>query len=475
MPVKKQPTKKPVAAQLRQQAETWLHDNPAEHAPGSEHVARQLLHELEVHQIELELQNAELRQAREEMEEMLERYTELYDFAPVGYFTLSRSGVISVSNLAGATLLGLERSRLMGRNFGDFIAPEDRTAFSSFLDRVGSGEGKMELETGLLPQGEGGAKLFVRLEGSASSAGQLFRVAVVDITKRKQVEDELGRYREHLEWLVAERTLSLEAEITERRRAELEVKELNSSLEQRVVERTCELEATIRDLQTFSYSVSHDLRTPLRSINSFATVLLEDYSQSLNDEGKRLLNSIVKRTVNMGILIDDLLSFAKNSRQKLAIQEIDLAGLARELVEKLSGEGAGGVEFRIAQLPKAIGDRSMIAQVLENLLSNAVKFSGKVENPVVELGFYQEEGEQIYFVKDNGVGFDMKYVNAIFGVFQRLHNSEDFEGTGVGLAIVEQIITKHGGKVWAQSAPGEGATFYFSLPRQGPNGAAKAA
>jgi PAS domain S-box-containing protein len=476
MPVKKQPTKEPAAAQLRQQAETWLQDNPAEHAPGAEHVARQLLHELEVHQIELELQNAELRRAREEMEEVLERYTELYDFAPVGYFTLSRTGVISVSNLAGASLLGLERSRLMGRNFGDFLAPEDRAAFASFLDRVGSGGDKMELETGLLPQGEGSPKLFVRLEGSASSAGQLFRVAVLDITKRKQVEDELGRYREHLEWLVAERTLSLEAEITERRRAELEVKELNASLEQRVVERTGELEATIRDLQTFSYSVSHDLRTPLRSINSFAAVLLEDYSQSLNDEGKRLLNSIVKRTVNMGILIDDLLSFAKNSRQKLAIQEIDMAGLARGLVEKLSSEGAGScVEFRVGQLPQASGDSSMIAQVLENLVSNAVKFSGKVEKPVVQLGFYQGEGEQVYFVKDNGIGFDMKYVNAIFGVFQRLHNSEDFEGTGVGLAIVEQIITKHGGKVWAESAPGEGATFYFSLPMPSPNGSSKGA
>ena len=146
-------------------------------------------------------------------------------------------------------------------------------------------------------------------------------------------------------------------------------------------------------------------------------------------------------------------------------QSIDMTGLAHEMVEKLSVNGAtAAVAFRVAELPPARGDRSMIAQVLENLLANAIKFSRKTEQPIVELGSFAGEGENVYFVKDNGIGFDMKYVDAIFGVFQRLHSSEDFEGTGVGLAIVEQIITKHGGRVWAEGRPGEGATFYFVLP-----------
>jgi light-regulated signal transduction histidine kinase (bacteriophytochrome) len=288
-------------------------------------------------------------------------------------------------------------------------------------------------------------------------------MAVVDINKRKLAEEELDRYREQLEFLVAERTRSLEAEIAERKRAELEVKELNAGLERRVLERTGELQSTIRDLQTFSYSVSHDLRAPLRSINSLATMLVEDFGDLLGGEGRRLLDTILKRTVDMDKLINDLLSFSKNSRQQLALQPIDLTGLVREVVEKLSGEGGVAVEFSVAQMPPALGDRAMVFQVLENLLSNAVKFSRRAARPQVEVGFQVQDGESVYFVRDNGVGFDMKFAGTIFGVFQRLHNAEEFEGTGVGLAIVEQIITKHGGRVWAEGRPGAGATFFFTL------------
>ena len=464
------------AAQLRRRAEKELrqaqeepHPRSEQQAqleppPRSEHQAQRLLHELEVHQIELELQNAELRQSREELEGALEQYTELYDFAPVGYFTLNPEGVIRASNLAGATLLGVERSRLLGRSFLPFVVPEDRASFTAFLGKVIAGMGKEELELGLAPQQEGSAQLFVKVEAVTDSTGKKCRVALVDITRRKKVEEELERYREHLEWLVGERTRSLEAEISERRHAELVVKELNTNLEQRVAERTDELQSTIRDLQTFSYSISHDLRTPLRSINSFASVLLEEFSAGLSDEGKRLVTSIVQRTVNMGTLIDDLLTFSRISVQQLAVKPIDMTGLVHELVEKLQSDGISA-QFQIAELPRARGDRSMIAQVLENLLANAVKFSRKAQHPLVEVGHLAGEKENVYFVKDNGVGFDMKYVDAIFGVFQRLHSSDEFEGTGVGLAIVEQIVTKHGGRVWAESRSGEGASFYFSLPK----------
>jgi signal transduction histidine kinase len=449
---------------LRRLAEQMLPQGEPGRVPQGDAEARRVLHELEVHQIELEMQNAELRQSREETEQALERYTDLYDFAPLGYFTLNPELTVRASNLAGASLLGVERSRLLGRSFLSFVASSERGAFSEFLDRVFAGTGKQELELELAPLLEGSPRLFARVVAVPDAAGGTCRMAVVDITKRKLAEEELDRYREQLEFLVAERTRSLETEIVERKRAELAVKELNAGLERRVLERTDELQSTIRDLQTFSYSVSHDLRAPLRSINSFASLLLEDFGELLGGEGRRLLDTIVLRTVNMGRLIDDLLSFSKNSRQQLALQPIDLTGLVRELVEKLSGEGgAGAVEFSVAQLPPALGARAMIAQALENLLSNAVKFSRMVARPRVEVGCLEQEGENVYFVTDNGVGFDMKFASTIFGVFQRLHNDEEFEGTGVGLAIVEQIIARHGGRVWAEGRPGAGATFFFTL------------
>ena len=366
-------------AQLRQRAEARAGQSKTESPPLADHEAKRLVHELEVHQIELEMQNFELRQAEERQGELLEQYTELYDFAPVGYFTLDPEGVIRASNLAGSTLLGLDRSRLIGRSFLPFVAPQYRPAFTSFLGKVIAGMGKVELELGLAPPKEGNPSAFVKIEAVTDSTGDKCRVAVIDITKRKRAEEELDRYREHLEWLVGERTRSLQTEIVERRRAELAVKELNANLELRVAERTGELQSTIRDLQTFSYSISHDLRTPLRSINSFASVLLEEYSEGVNEEGKRLLSTIIQRTVNMGCLIDDLLTFSKNSMQQLVVKPIDMTGLANELVERLSGgEFRNTVEFRVADLPQASGDRSMIAQVLENLLANAVKFSARV-------------------------------------------------------------------------------------------------
>jgi PAS domain S-box-containing protein len=451
------------AAELRRRAENKLQAAQTEFLPRTEHEMRRLLHELEVHRIELEIQNSELRQAREEMEGVLASYTDLYEFAPVGYFTLDHDGVVRALNLAGATLLGLERFRLLGRSFLSFVPPESGPGFGSLLGKVLGGRGKEVLELPMLREGE---PLYVQIEAVADPTGRECRIAAIDITKRRLAEEELQRYREHLEELVRERGASLEGEIAERKRAERELKELNARLEQLVAERTDKLESTIRDLQTFSYSISHDLRTPLRSINSFAALLLEEFSDGMDQEGKRLLDSIVKRTVSMGTLIDDLLKFSKNSMQQLTVAPIDMTSLTEEIVGTLFSRKLDAIpEFRIAELPQAKGDRPMIAQVLENLLSNAVKFSRKAQKPVIEVGSIADDRESVYFVKDNGIGFDMKYIGAIFGVFQRLHGSDVFEGTGVGLAIVEQVITKHGGRVWAESKPGEGATFYFSLPK----------
>jgi light-regulated signal transduction histidine kinase (bacteriophytochrome) len=252
------------------------------------------------------------------------------------------------------------------------------------------------------------------------------------------------------------------SDITERKRAEEEINKLNEELKRNIVQ----LEAANKELEAFSYSVSHDLRAPLRAIDGFSRVVLEDYTGKLDDEGKRYLNIIRGNTKKMGQLIDDLLLFSRLGRQELRASGIDMGKLAKAVSEELKlAVPERKLKFTINTLIPAQGDQAMIRQVFVNLLSNAVKFTRPKETAMIEIGGQNEGSENIYYVRDNGVGFDMQYVNKLFGVFQRLHSSEEFEGTGVGLAIVQRIIHRHGGRAWAEGKVGEGAAFYFSLPR----------
>ena len=241
--------------------------------------------------------------------------------------------------------------------------------------------------------------------------------------------------------------------------------QLNADLERRVAERTAQLEAANREIESFSYSVSHDLRTPLRAIDGFAQILKEDYSERLDDEGRRLLGVVRDRTQKMGELIDELLLFSRLGRSPLAASRIDMEALVRGVLEEIGADEAGPrPRFEVGPLPAALGDAALIRQVWMNLLSNAVKFSGKREDPRIAVSASNAAGEQVYCVRDNGAGFDMAYYDKMFGVFQRLHAPDAFPGTGVGLAIVQRIVLRHGGRVWAESRVGEGAAFYFSLP-----------
>ncbi len=226
------------------------------------------------------------------------------------------------------------------------------------------------------------------------------------------------------------------------------------------------LEAVNRELEAFSYSVSHDLRAPLRAISGFAQAVVEDYAPRLDDEGKRFLGLIQDNAHRMGQLIDDLLTFSRLGRQPLLATQVDLETLARGIFEELIAQGSGRqIELVIRAVPPALGDKAMLRQVLVNLLSNAIKFTRPRAEARLEFGYRPEVDGGAYYVKDNGVGFDMQYVGKLFGVFQRLHSTAEFEGTGVGLAIVLRIITRHGGRVWAEGRMDRGATFYFTLPK----------
>ena len=248
------------------------------------------------------------------------------------------------------------------------------------------------------------------------------------------------------------------------KQAEEKVAMMNAELEQRVIERTTQLESANRELEAFSYSVSHDLRAPLRAVDGFSQAVVEDYSALLPDEGKRYLQTIRSSAQRMGALIDDLLAFSRLSRLPLNKQQINTGGLVRDVLADLSASyGNRPIEFKTGDLLACEGDPMLLKQVWLNLIANAVKYTGKRNPAMVEIGSRLQNGRPVYFICDNGTGFDMRYAGKLFGVFQRLHRAEDYEGTGVGLAIVQRIIHRHGGRVWADAAVDRGATFSFTL------------
>jgi PAS domain S-box-containing protein len=352
------------------------------------------------------------------------------------FFDLSRDliclatfdGYFKTLNTAWERTLGFSREELMARPFLEFIHPDDVPASQAEVKRLAEGMETVNFENRFRCQ-DGTWRWFL-WNARAAMPEQLIYATGRDITARKQAQEQIAQ--------------------------------LHADLQKRATQ----LEMTNQELEAFSYSVSHDLRAPLRHIDGFVKLLTRQAGEKLDERGRRYLNIIADSARQMGMLIDDLLVFSRMSRTELRQATLSLDALVHEAIHGLQSETNGrSIHWEIASLPEVEADPAMLRQVWVNLIANAVKYS-RPRNPAeIEIGCQTDKGEFVFFVRDNGVGFDMQYAHKLFGVFQRLHRAEEFEGTGIGLANVRRIIHRHGGRTWAEGKPDGGATFFFSLPK----------
>ncbi|MGZ3579635.1 MAG: PAS domain S-box protein [Syntrophales bacterium] len=535
---------------LRKRAEKKIPVSPDKtvkmYPPGIQEV----IHELHVHQIELEMQNEALRKPQAETAESQYKYSDLYDFAPVGYFTLDKKGRIIEANVTGASLLGAEKRSLAKQPFQRFITPGHLSIFQSHLQNVYETRSKQICKLKL--KGKAGRLFDALIDTIAVIDGEgkfvHYRSTVTDITEITTAEalreseikyrglyeftqdgivmtdikgnvvecnraysDMLGYTREEIigltyqqttpaKWHDMERDIVINKilktgysdvyekeyikkdgtvfpvsirvwairdeagsitgmwgiirDITERKQIEAVLRKHLS-----------ELEYANKELESFSYSVSHDLRAPLRAIDGYARMILKKQGDKFDADTLDKFNTIRSSAHQMGQLIDDLLRLSRLGRTQMSVMLLDMDMLMRDAWKKVrASDPESNIKFTENSMPPGYGDGALIKQVLINLLSNAVKFTKNRDAAHIEAGGYSDGNEVVYYVRDNGVGFDMAYYDKLFGVFQRLHTADQFEGTGVGLAIVQRIIHRHGGKAWAEGTVDEGATFYFSLP-----------
>jgi PAS domain S-box-containing protein len=422
---------------LRQRAEELLGKHIRDlRAPARQEI-QQLVHELEVHRVELEMQNRDLREAQQELEAARDRYADLYDFAPLGYVTLDGRGLIREINLTAARMLGRERKFLIGQPFASYMAWGHRQTFRSHLRTCVGGQGELTCEASLAPKD--GPSVPVQLRSmsveDAERGERLCRTAIIDITERKRAEDKLARHREELEQLGEARTRDL--------------KEAN------------------KELESFAYTASHDLKAPLITITGFLGMLARHAQEDDREQMKSDMGRIHKAIEKMNRLLDDLLELSRVGHVAGRLEEVSLTDLAEEAAELLAGPILQrGVRVDISpDLPRVCGERPRLLELLMNLLGNAVKFMGDQAEPRVEIGARRDADGTVYYVRDNGMGVDPRYRDRIFGLFYRLDRST--KGTGIGLALAKRIVELHGGRIWVESGGcHKGSTFCFTLPRQ---------
>lgn len=417
----RRPASNPSPSGLRQEAEARLEAQPSDPqaAPTDD---QRLQHELAVFRLELEMQNEELRQSRAETQAALDRYTALYDLAPLGYFTFDRIGTIRQLNLAAAALLGGERAYLLERSFLGFVEAKDRPAFSAFVTRLFSRHQRESCELALSPpaDSEAGMPCLIRIEAVPNEAGETMSAIAVDVTQTKRLIESLER----------------------------------SNLE----------------LQRFAYVAAHDLRTPLRSIMSFAQLLHQKYHTRFDTEADEWLDRLLKAACRMSDLTRDLLDYARVDSRGHRFAPTDMRQLVGEVISTLSEPiRETGAHVTSSDLPVVMADRTQLAQTLQNLLDNALKYRGH-DRPDIHVSATRGHGEWVFAVRDNGIGIAPKHRARIFDLFQRLHTLQKYPGTGIGLAICRRVIERHGGKIWVESEPGKGSVFYFTLPDRAPSG-----
>jgi PAS domain S-box-containing protein len=372
--------------------------------------------------------------ARKLAEKMLRQLAAIVESSDDAIIGKGLDGNIQSWNAGAMKMFGYSAGEMVGHPIMPLIPAELLEEEHSILEKIKRGESVPHLETVRLRKDGSKVEVSITVSPIKDSAGKVAGASKVA------------------------------RDITERKLAEEKINQLNADLEGRVIERTAQLETANQELEAFSYSVSHDLRAPLRAVDGFSKIVLEDYGPQLPEGCRQNLQTIRSSAQKMGKLIDDLLMFSRLSRLPLSKQTVDTGKLVRGVLEELNSQREGRrIEFRIADLPPCQADPALLKQVWVNLLSNALKFTGKCEAALVEIGCAMEKGRNAYFVRDNGAGFDIKYAHKLFGVFQRLHRAEDYEGTGVGLAIVQRVIHRHGGRIWAESEVNSGATFHFTL------------
>ncbi|MGE5400930.1 MAG: sensor histidine kinase [Ignavibacteriales bacterium] len=417
--MKKNNLNTPKKKSMRKKAEEKLGTMPDKIAPpSSEAGILKLLHELQVHQVELEMMNEELRLARDKAEINAEKFLELYDFAPSGYLTLQSDGIIRELNFSSAKILGMERSILIGRNFKVFISAESKSIFDDFFENVLKSNTKLSCE--LMLDIEDNAPMFVYIEGKNSENGQSCSLTMIDITHRRIAEE------------ILKQTLGA-------------------------------LEKSNAELQQFAYAASHDLQEPLRMITNYIKLLEKKLKNTLDDQTTRYLEFITDGAKRMQSLIHGLLSYSRITTHREAFSLTDLNNVIGNVLKDLElAITDSKAVIQVFNLPRIMAEPTQMHQLFQNLIANAIKFRGEI-NPVISINFQRKERSLLFCVRDNGIGLKPEFSDRIFLLFQRLHEREKYPGTGIGLALCKKIVENHGGRMWVESEEGKGAAFYFTI------------